>query len=1790
MLFRVDNRRKADMVYFFSTVLLLVTAGTEFSRSIAAICTADPVDVSVDTMCVQGVQYNLISIDGFDMPMNTSETAGFPSLPYSVHTFLLPEGSQIDSLVVVSETWDTLPGKYCLLPAQSGFFTDTVFVQTDFSVSGSTQHFPDWAVTVSRQGSAMGYSVASLSCSPLRYIPKDSTVLILTSATYDVRTVPAEYEQLTPERETAFGAAVRNSGVLSLVSNPSEISSYRKVYQTDYFGRTAALSITESPSSQGDGVDMVIVTGDGLARVFEEFADYRTCQGIITVVRTVQWIDQFYSGCDTQERIRNFIRDAYIKWGVQAVILGGDDGVVPVRESNGWNYMPGPFPTSLLPSDDYYADIDGNWSYDGTNWRPQSVNSFLDLCVGRWPCNTPEDVTTMFNKIKLYEQPDDFPDNFARKLLVIGSNNPAGTGAFDMDSLVSQLRDSHAVPEHLDPPATLYFPHSLPGGDLSRNTALVEFNLGYNLILHSDHSEIHKLATAGNGTLGQYMWDSDFSTMSNTNMPSILWTLGCDTGHFDGAYCYSEAGLLTSANSGLVASMSNSRGGMHAQKVTAYAFCDALYDTGWISDRTACLPPNWPLSYLGEAYRCSKNFTAMSFVYMNLLGSPLMYVWRDNPEQLRVSIPHFFLTEGVPEDIPVTVTDGTSPIEGATVCLWKKDEVFSVMVTDDHGRAVFSNVTVADGSGETDLVITAVKRRTSADPIETATADYIPGQITLNVLPATSPVISLGSFSVDPGGDGTANPGETVEIHLSALNSGGETAAGVEADMTLVSGGEYLESIVNSHSQFHNITPGNTGNSTNPLVIALKQDVPDYSTIQFNLSFTCNGRSGLITWDYPLFLTIYSESYALTVANPSADNSCGRTAEVNLKNLVLANCGPGEGKNLRITIDNLSPPSPFQASTLTLPEAPSNTAVEISGELNLVISPLSSSSAWLKPGFPGCSFDVTVESSGGSFVARNMDVTVISQLQNLNLQLPKELRVYETDQNSISIIWEHSGSVDADAFYAYCNDGVSNHRVYPLPVPVKQITIDGLTAGREYEVGITAIDRTGRESETAVLTTRTPCPVVDGWPLHLQGSPGGGPVVVDIDNDGNNEIVAAISSGIVYIIERDGTTEKLYLPAGYDFDRLLGCAVGDVDGDSNMEIVVTCQRNIEIPGQEQTTVVLFDRSREFWNSTEIASTAVNEEISSPNIAGTPVLFQADDGESLEIALRTRGNNGGTPHLYVWRYDRASHSWVDFNQSFPVKITGGYFSPPVAVDFDQDGYQELVLTVFGSSGVGTALLIADFISGGNVSVSRHNLPELDTSGELGRTFGTIAAAEQNGTFYISGAAKVDAMSGVVKKVYVYSLQSDPSVNVSLVWQTDWLTGVDSYGNMPGPSFGNIDSDPSLEVLYSLNGGLFNTEGIVTGWDLITGSVDFQSNTIPFNPIMGGGGASVKSQPVTGLSSLPGSGEHAIISCFSSLFCVHDPRTSTSMVSGFPSETREDAFAAPAVCDLDGNGAAEILFIDYSGYATLFDWQHGSYTPDGWHMYQDNPLRNGFYNTGNASDRLDIRVCGQPAVSTQSRCRNTGSTVVADIEVRNSGVLPEQMVSCVFSEPTALCTDAQNCSVREILNTVQPCLSGNHVEVAAFVNGISSGSTLLSLEDGTHTVEIALDVKIPENCTVSVVADPSNVFDESDETNNTARTEAVLLPETVPLMLIPTPARQLELTVQLPEPLSDGIEITVYALDGRVVVRKTTEALCEGTTNILLNSCGNRPLPSGVYTVRVEGTGFADASRKVIVLSR
>ena len=99
-----------------------------------------------------------------------------------------------------------------------------------------------------------------------------------------------------------------------------------------------------------------------LAAEFQTLADWKTTKGVPTVIRTTEWIEANYrNGSDQQETIREFIKDAYAKWGITYALLGGDTDQVPARLCWSGYYDGG----RNLPVDMYYACLDGNWNADG---------------------------------------------------------------------------------------------------------------------------------------------------------------------------------------------------------------------------------------------------------------------------------------------------------------------------------------------------------------------------------------------------------------------------------------------------------------------------------------------------------------------------------------------------------------------------------------------------------------------------------------------------------------------------------------------------------------------------------------------------------------------------------------------------------------------------------------------------------------------------------------------------------------------------------------------------------------------------------------------------------------------------------------------------------------------------------------------------------------------------------------------------------------------------------------------------------------------------------------------------------------------------------------------------------------------------------------------------------------------------------------------------------------------------------------------------------------------------------
>ncbi|MFO8183909.1 MAG: hypothetical protein R6U39_07010 [Candidatus Aegiribacteria sp.] len=388
-------------------------------------------------------------------------------------------------------------------------------------------------------------------------------------------------------------------------------------------------------------------------------------------------------------------------------------------------------------------------------------------------------------------------------------------------------------------------------------------------------------------------------------------------------------------------------------------------------------------------------------------------------------------------------------------------------------------------------------------------------------------------------------------------------------------------------------------------------------------------------------------------------------------------------------------------------------------------------------------------------------------------------------------------------------------------------------------------------------------------------------------------------------------------------------------------------------------------------------------------------------------------------------------------------------------------------------------------------------------------------------------------------------------------------------MPGPSIGDVDGDSGLELVYLLNGGYMNMEGFLTARDLSGGEQLFQSEPIPFNPIIEEGGHYISTQPSVGLTSSTGAGAMLVFSGYSSLFCGHHPNSDPTMMEGFPAWSRDGGWSAPVICDLNGDGLGEVLHVDYSGLATLYDMGDYYHSGDGWHMYQSNPHRNGVYNRSLPDDGLDIELVsiyipreavidGTPSIAAR--------VDISGAEVRLS---PNDRAVSPRTAPYAD-TFEDRCDV---------------VEIAAFRDGRPAGSAELELRDGTHVVMVPLLDGAGTLEGITVIADPGGEYSEKDKSNNSffcRNSEADLIEFRCD---VPSPSESIRLLVESSGPLPRGLGADVYSLDGRLLHRIDTGSLPAGASTVTLDT---GPLPCGVYTVLVRGPGPVDLVRRAVIL--
>jgi len=474
-----------------------------------------------------------------------SSVPGSPVLPVVPVRLILPQGMTVDSVSVVPGKKQALKGTFNIRPGQKPFPLMPGMkeepVPPDPAVYGSDEPYPGKRFTVGSVQYRRGVSILHINIYPVEYRPKSGKVSVYTSLGLRVTFKPGP---------AGTSLTYRPDPVKPVVSGTDNPGMLVQGGYTGPRGSAAPLGWCDP----GDSFQYVIITTEDLKNApsdpgsgvynFQDLLSYKDGKGITGTIVTIEDIYANYTGADNQDKIRNFIKDAYANWETDFVLIGGDaDGqdfgnddtepvVVPVRILD-CLYV---YSHGNIASDMYYQCLDGTWDYnnDGKFGRPGDgpdggeVDTYAEVYIGRTMVSTAAHVSTFVDKTIRYS--DAANENYVTNALMVGEHLGFGGVSEYAKNSMEEVRlggtyngvtcEGYADFFTVD---TLY----AADGSWTKTDIIDKINSDtYNMINHLGHCANYQLMKFQEGDAGSF---------TNTNLV-VIYSQGCFPGSFDNFY------------------------------------------------------------------------------------------------------------------------------------------------------------------------------------------------------------------------------------------------------------------------------------------------------------------------------------------------------------------------------------------------------------------------------------------------------------------------------------------------------------------------------------------------------------------------------------------------------------------------------------------------------------------------------------------------------------------------------------------------------------------------------------------------------------------------------------------------------------------------------------------------------------------------------------------------------------------------------------------------------------------------------------------------------------------------------------------------------------------------------------------------------------------------------------------------------------------------------------------------------------------------------------------------------
>ncbi|HUU01422.1 MAG TPA: C25 family cysteine peptidase, partial [Myxococcota bacterium] len=705
---------------------------------------------------------------------------GAPLLPQKTVYFLLPYGHKPASLRLSDQKTEPLAGVFFLAPAQLPRPIPSVgkprLTPPDPAVYNSDEPQPGAWARLGQVQYKRGYALVPVTVFPLSYRPLSGRVDRLVSATLVLTTKPGG--------RVAPLLRARASDIESLEARAADFSALYTYPQKPPRG-----PVRLDPGSYS----YLIVApeqfiGLGGEDSLEALGAVREAGGLPATIVSLEWIYQNYlgdrpdGGQDDATRIRDFLTDAFMEWGVSYALLVGDadeadvggesgDNILPVRKLFVDTHNPDAA-ADYLPSDLYYGCLDGTFDDDadgvygehGDGPDGGEVDLMAELYVGRAPADSAEEVRNFVKKTLAYNQA---AGSWLKNILMVGEllwSDPANVwGADFMDEIAQGSSSSgYTTQGFASLPffeiSTLYDRDLGGDGSWDATDLAALLDNGTHVVNHLGHSNV---------TYNMRMMNADVDGLVNAN-PFLLYTQGCLPGAFDNVADVEEGGFVYSADCiaehfvmgphGAFAAVVNSRYGWGSFQTDSPSqrfhrqFFDAFFGEG--------------IATLGQAQADSKEDNAALFsddytrwvgFESNLLGDPAVVLKKNlNTDQPLLGV--------YPPEIQFVALDG-DPAPAPVVVHVRNDGLDTLSFTASCADS-WVTITTASGSAPADIEIGVDPagldpgNYQAAVAFESPEAANSPQQLTVELELVEVSEMVVPHIDTAPVVDGVISPGE----------------------------------------------------------------------------------------------------------------------------------------------------------------------------------------------------------------------------------------------------------------------------------------------------------------------------------------------------------------------------------------------------------------------------------------------------------------------------------------------------------------------------------------------------------------------------------------------------------------------------------------------------------------------------------------------------------------------------------------------------------------------------------------------------------------------------------------------------------------------------------------------------------------------------------------------------------------------------------------------------------------------------------------------------------------------